>query len=79
VGMTNVPEVVLARELGVCYSAVGIVTNWCSGITGQPISHREIFGIMKRGRDKLIELFIDVFGCEHYPNECHCSRGIVRL
>ena len=28
VGMTNVPEVVLARELGICYATVAVVTNY---------------------------------------------------
>ena len=32
VGMTTVPEVVLAKELGICYSTIGIITNWCTGI-----------------------------------------------
>jgi 5'-methylthioadenosine phosphorylase len=30
VGMTNVPEVVLAKELEMCYAAAGIITNWCT-------------------------------------------------
>ncbi len=79
VGMTNVPEVVLARELGLCYSAVGIVTNWCNGMVEKPISHHEIFEIMKRGRDKLTGLFTDVFASEQYGNKCSCSKGIIRL
>ncbi len=32
VGMTGVPEATLARELGLCYSAVGFSVNWAAGI-----------------------------------------------
>ena len=32
VGMTSVPEVVLAKELGLCYASVGFVVNMASGM-----------------------------------------------
>lgn len=46
VGMTNVPEVVLARELGICYALVAMVTNYAAGITGRPLTHREVLETM---------------------------------
>ncbi len=33
VGMTNAPEAALARELGLCYSAIVIVTNKAAGLS----------------------------------------------
>ena len=42
VGMTNVPEVVLAREAGLCYAAIAIVANWAAGISKTPLSHEEV-------------------------------------
>lgn len=42
VGMTNVPEVVLAREAGLCYAALAIVANWAAGISDERVSHEEI-------------------------------------
>ena len=42
VGMTNVPEVVLAREAGLSYAAVAIVANWAAGIPQTPLSHEEV-------------------------------------
>ena len=79
VGMTGVPEVVLARELGLCYAAVGIVTNWCNGIVDEPISHSEIFEIMKRGRENVVRLFVEVFRTTGALDKCRCSEGIIRL
>ena len=46
VGMTGVPEVVLARELGLRYSSIAIATNWAAGIQGK-VSHEEVVGVMK--------------------------------
>lgn len=42
VGMTNVPEVVLARELGLCYATVALVTNYAAGLTSESLSHAEV-------------------------------------
>lgn len=79
VGMTGVPEVVLARELGLCYAAVGIVTNWCNGMVDEPISHSEILEIMKRGRENVVKLFLEVFRSSGALDKCRCSEGIIRL
>ena len=32
VGMTSVPEVVLAKELGICYASVGFIVNMGTGL-----------------------------------------------
>lgn len=47
VGMTSVPEVVLARELGMCYASIAMVTNEAAGISGHPLTHREVLESMK--------------------------------
>jgi len=42
IGMTSVPEVVLARELGMCYATVGMVTNEAAGIAQHLLTHAEV-------------------------------------
>jgi len=42
VGMTGVPEVILARELGICYGTLAIVTNYAAGISQFPLSHNQV-------------------------------------
>lgn len=42
VGMTNVPEVVLAREAGICYGALAVVTNYASGLSRDNLHHDEV-------------------------------------
>ncbi|MDI6897540.1 S-methyl-5'-thioadenosine phosphorylase [Methanocella conradii] len=48
VGMTGVPECVLAREAGMCYACVAVVTNYAAGISDKPLSHEEVIAEMKR-------------------------------
>ncbi len=47
VGMTGVPEVVLAREKGLEYASIVIATNWAAGIQ-ERVSHEEVVKVMKR-------------------------------
>ncbi len=47
VGMTGVPEVVLANEKALEYASVVMATNWAAGM--QPkVSHEEVLKVMKR-------------------------------
>lgn len=56
VGMTNVPEVVLAREAGICYATACIVTNFAAGISRAPLSHDEVLLEMKQRQEDLKNL-----------------------
>lgn len=47
VGMTGAPEAFLAKELGLEYATLCIVTNWAAGIATK-VSHAEVLEIMKR-------------------------------
>ena len=41
-GMTNVPEAVLAREAGLCYGALGVVTNMAAGLGTTSLGHDDV-------------------------------------
>lgn len=45
VGMTGLPEATLAREAGLCYASLGIVTNFGAGLTAEPVDHE---GVVER-------------------------------
>ena len=79
VGMTNVPEVVLAKELGMCYQAVGIITNWCTGIKGDVIDH-DIKGIMEKNKALVTETFILALNSEKLSQyACKCKASLLKL
>lgn len=78
VGMTTVPEVVFAKELGMCYSTIGIITNWCTGISGE-IELHDIQGAVDKNRDKIRDTFIRVFNKGLDKNRCNCDNSIIEL
>lgn len=76
VGMTNVPEVVLAREAGLCYAVVATVTNLAAGISSAPISHTEVDEVMEKASENLRSLLKAVFGKLDPESSCSCSGGV---
>ena len=57
VGMTGVPEVVLAKEKHMEYSSVLVATNWAAGL--QPaVSHEEVSKVME-GAGSLVKQLIE--------------------
>lgn len=56
VGMSTVPEVILARFLNMDVAAFSVITNFAAGITGAELSHTETKEIAPRGGAKLARL-----------------------
>lgn len=74
VGMTNMPESLLAREAEMCYTNCSIVTNMAAGISPTPLSHSEVVEEMQRSianMEKLISAFIAYDGPVHTECGCH--------
>jgi 5'-methylthioadenosine phosphorylase len=76
VGMTTVPEVIFARELGICYATVAMVTNFAAGISPQPLTHQEVLTIMGQNTEKLRQLLIRALGEIPVDVNCQCIRGM---
>ncbi len=77
VGMTNIPESILAREAEMCYVNCSIVTNMGAGISLEPISHAEVVQEMKVSIDKmdrLIDKFISYN--KDIKSECFCQEAL---
>lgn len=72
VGMTQVPEVVLAREMGICYAAVALVTNLAAGVQGHRPSHGEVLDLMAQRGQTLSRLLLEV--AERAGDYAHCSE-----
>lgn len=62
VGMTQVPEVILAAELGIPYAAIAVVTNSAAGITPKKISAGDVNKMMSAKQEVLSKLFKEAFG-----------------
>jgi 5'-methylthioadenosine phosphorylase len=57
VGMTQHPEVVLARELGMCYVTIAVVTDFDAGLSGradiQPVTQEAVMASFAQSRERL--------------------------
>lgn len=58
VGMTGLPEVVFAREAGLRYAGLGIVTNLAAGLSPDPVSHAEVNDVMAANINLVRELLL---------------------
>lgn len=80
VGMTNVPEVVLAKELAMCYCAVGVVTNMCTGLVQKEATGTEIISIVKANKEELTNLFVDIIlKGDLATDACGCRSALIRV
>ncbi|CAN5665414.1 purine-nucleoside phosphorylase [soil metagenome] len=56
VGMSTVPEVIVARALGMRVLALSCITNLAAGLGHETLSHDEVMEVGARVRDRLAEL-----------------------
>lgn len=49
VGMTAMPEVALAREMGISYASMSLIVNPAAGLSKTPITMQEIQRVMAKG------------------------------
>ena len=76
VGMTNVPEVVLAREAEMCYVTVSMVTNFAAGISPQPLTHREVLETMHANVENIKRLAMAAIGAIDPDADCACRHAL---
>ncbi|KXA90139.1 5'-methylthioadenosine phosphorylase, partial [candidate division MSBL1 archaeon SCGC-AAA259A05] len=76
VGMTNVPESVLARELEMCYSAISVVTNFAAGISREKLTHEEVAEIMDENMKRLKSLLYSTIPRVPGERTCACKDAL---
>jgi len=62
IGMTTVPEVCLARELGVSYASIAMVTDYDSWREGDHVTVETVYKIIKENSDKATKVLIRTIG-----------------
>ncbi len=79
VGMTSVPEVVLAREAGMCYASISIVTNFAAGISPDILTHDEVLEMMSKITPIVGQLILETI--KNFPEEktCQCPWDVSLL
>lgn len=76
VGMTNVPECVLAREAEICYSAISVVTNFAAGISKVKLTHAEVAELMADNIGRVKKLMLAAIPKIPAVRGCTCGKAL---
>jgi 5'-methylthioadenosine phosphorylase len=78
IGMTQFPEVALAKELELCYANVALVTDYDVGVDGiAPVSHAEVLKVFGENIDRLRDLLFAAIPTVPGDREgCDCANAL---
>jgi purine-nucleoside phosphorylase len=62
VGMSTVPEAIVANQMGMEVLGISCITNMAAGMLPQPLDHREVLETAHRVRDQFIQLLEGIVG-----------------
>lgn len=82
INMTQYPEVVLARELGMCYVNISLITDYDVGLEGhpeiKPVTHEEVVRVFKENNDKLRRLLFETLKAIPEERGCGCAEALAK-
>jgi 5'-methylthioadenosine phosphorylase len=77
VNMTQYPEAFLARELGLCYCGLALVTDYDTGLEGvdgiEPVTMDTVFAMLARNVDRTRELLAAAIPTIPAEGGCNCA------
>jgi 5'-methylthioadenosine phosphorylase len=81
VNMTQYPEAPLARELGMCYGNISLVTDYDAGLEGvdgiEAVTMETIFKVLEENLDRLRKLLFRAIPEIPLERSCNCGEGTV--
>lgn len=79
INMTQYPEVVLARELGMCYVNLSLVTDYDAGLEGPglapPVTQEEVFAVFAQNTERLRTALQALISRLPARRGCGCAAG----
>ena len=77
INMTGAPEAVLARELGLCYTTIALVTDLDAGVDGDHgVTQEEVFAVFGANIDRLRGLLLDALPQLPAERSCPCATAL---
>jgi 5'-methylthioadenosine phosphorylase len=73
IGMSNIPEVIMARESGICYALLALVVDYAAGVSNNKLSAEENSRVAKLHLENTINIIRQTV--EDYCNNhiCNCN------
>ncbi|HEX3606152.1 MAG TPA: S-methyl-5'-thioadenosine phosphorylase [Candidatus Dormibacteraeota bacterium] len=79
INMTQYPEVMLARELGMCYVNLSLVTDYDCGLEGapevRPVTQAEVFAVFSQNTERLRTALRGLVSSLPAERGCGCAAG----
>jgi len=76
VGMTNVPEVVLAKEMEMHYAAIGLISNWCTGFNCEGAIFHDINKALKTAKEEGMNIMLKTLkNIKIEEADCGCKNA----
>jgi 5'-methylthioadenosine phosphorylase len=77
INMTQYPECYLARELGICYANIALITDYDAGLEGRddiaPVSEEEVLKVFADNNEKVKKLLFEIIKRIDLSNDnCKC-------
>ncbi len=76
VGMTGYPEVVLARELTMCYASICVVANPAAGISAGRLTSDEVLELMGKKEAQIKEILLEFVRRLPEDKTCRCEEAL---
>jgi 5'-methylthioadenosine phosphorylase len=74
VNMTGHPEAILARELGLCYTAIALVTDLDAGVEGEHgVTQDEVFAVFAQNIERMRGLLLRTVERLPETRDCDCA------
>ncbi|MCX7746650.1 MAG: S-methyl-5'-thioadenosine phosphorylase [Clostridia bacterium] len=79
INMTQYPEAYLAREMGLCYANVALITDYDAGLEGNddipPVTEQEVYKVFEENNEKVKKLLFEVLKkVNPEPGKCSCAE-----
>lgn len=77
INMTQYPEAYLARELGMCYVNISLITDYDAGIEGndkiKPVTEDEVLRVFQENNDKVKKVILEMIKNMDLEQNCGCK------
>jgi len=80
INMTQYPECYLARELGICYANISLITDYDAGLEGrddiEPVTHEAVMKFFQENNEKVKTMLFEMIKkIDITQDKCECSKA----